>query len=141
MRAAGSIMEREPLATGDLRTSPSRRGLARGLPEVLAQVRLVGEAAAKRNVTQRRIGRQHVLSGQFHATSHDERVRWFPEGALEGSREMRCAALNQRAEVGDEDRLCDMKINIVTHLARLPRQHPPPFVGSNSRSWRINLLS
>jgi hypothetical protein len=55
--------------------SPGRWGLARGLPEVLAQVRLVGEAAPQRNVTQGRIGRKHVLSGQFHATSHDERVR------------------------------------------------------------------
>ena len=58
-----------------LRTSPCRWGLARGLPEVLAHVRLVGEAAPKRNVTQRRIGRKHVLSRQFHATSYDERVR------------------------------------------------------------------
>jgi hypothetical protein len=56
-------------------TSPDRWRLARGLPEVLAQVRLVGEAAPQRNVTQGRIGRKHVLSGQFHATSNDERVR------------------------------------------------------------------
>jgi hypothetical protein len=56
-------------------TSPGRWGLARGLPEVLAQVRLVREAAPQRNVTQGRIGRKHVLSGQFHATLHDERVR------------------------------------------------------------------
>jgi len=58
-----------------VRTSPGRGGLARSLPEVLAQVRLVGEAAPQRNVTQERIGRKHVLSGQIHATSHDERVR------------------------------------------------------------------
>jgi hypothetical protein len=56
-------------------TSPGRRGLARGLPEVLAQVRLVGEAAPQRNVTQGRIGRKHVLSGKFHATPHQESVR------------------------------------------------------------------
>jgi hypothetical protein len=54
------------------------RGLARGLPKVLGQVRLVPEAAPKRNVTQGLIGRQHVLSCQFHATSHDESVRWLP---------------------------------------------------------------
>jgi hypothetical protein len=134
-------MEREPLATGDLRTSPSRRGLARGLPEVLAQVRLVGEAATQRNVTQGRIGRKHVLSGQFHATSHDERVRWLPEGALEGSREMRCAALNQRAEIRDEDRPCDINVNIVTHLARLPGQQALSSVGDLSRGWWMNLAS
>jgi hypothetical protein len=52
------------------RASPGRWGPARGLPELLTQVRLVGEAARKRNVAQGRIGRQHVLSGQFHATSH-----------------------------------------------------------------------
>jgi hypothetical protein len=56
-------------------TSPGRWGLARGLPEVLAQVRLVGEAGPQRNVTQGRIRLQHVSGGQFHATSHDERVR------------------------------------------------------------------
>jgi hypothetical protein len=58
-----------------VRTSPGRWGLARGLSEVLAQVRLVGEAAPQRNVTQGRIGREHVLSCQLDATSHDERVR------------------------------------------------------------------
>jgi hypothetical protein len=56
-------------------TSPGPWGLPHGLPEVLAKVRLVGEAAPQRNVTQARIGRKHVLSGQFHATSHDEGVR------------------------------------------------------------------
>ena len=59
-------------------TSPGRWGLACGLAELLAEVRLVAEAAPKRNVAQRLIGRQHVLSGQFHATSHDESVRRFP---------------------------------------------------------------
>jgi hypothetical protein len=58
-----------------VRTSPGRWGLARGLPEVLGQVRLVGEATPQRNVTQASIGRKHVLSGQFQATSHDEGVR------------------------------------------------------------------
>ena len=58
-----------------LGTSPGRWSPARGLPEVLAQVRVVGKAAPQRNVTQGRIGRKHVLSGQFHATSHDEGVR------------------------------------------------------------------
>jgi hypothetical protein len=44
--------------------------MAGGLPEALAQVRLVGKAATQRNVTQGRIGRAHELRGQFHATSH-----------------------------------------------------------------------
>jgi hypothetical protein len=58
-----------------MHTPPGRRGLTHGLPVILAQVRLVGEAAPQRDVTQGRIGRKHVSSGQFHATSHDERVR------------------------------------------------------------------
>jgi hypothetical protein len=58
-----------------VRTPPRRWGLARSIPEKLAQVRLVGEAAPQRNVTQGRIGRQHVLNGQFDATSHNEGVR------------------------------------------------------------------
>jgi hypothetical protein len=37
--------------------------VACGQPKVFAQVRLVGEAAPERNVTQGRIGGQHVLSG------------------------------------------------------------------------------
>ena len=58
-----------------VRTSPSRGGLARGLPELLAQVRLVGKAAPQRNVTQGRIVGKHVLGGQFYATPHQENVR------------------------------------------------------------------
>jgi hypothetical protein len=58
-----------------MQTSPGRWGLAGGLPEVLAQVRLVGEATPQRNVTQRRIGRKHVVGRQFDPTSHDESVR------------------------------------------------------------------
>jgi hypothetical protein len=52
---------------------------------------------------------------------------------------MRCAALNQRAEIRDEDRPCDMNINIVTHLARLPGQQALSFVGDLSRGWWMNL--
>jgi hypothetical protein len=54
--------------------SPSRGGLAQGLPEVLAQVRLIGETAPKRNVAQGGVGRKHVLSSQFNATPHQENV-------------------------------------------------------------------
>jgi len=32
-------------------------------------------ASPQRNVTQGRIGRKHVLSGQFYATPHQESVR------------------------------------------------------------------
>jgi hypothetical protein len=46
--------------------------LARGLSELFAQVRLIGKTASQRNVTQGCIGSQHVLSGQFDTTSHDE---------------------------------------------------------------------
>jgi hypothetical protein len=103
-----------------LYTSPGRRGFANGLPELVAEVRLVGETAPRRDVTQGRIGRKHVLSGQFHATSYDERVRRLPECALEGSREVRFAALNKRAKIRNEYRPRDMTINVVMHLARLP---------------------
>ncbi len=124
-----------------MRTSPGRWGLPRGLTEVFAQVRLVIEAALQRNVTQGRIGRKHVLSGQFHAASHDEGVRWLPERTLEGSREVRWAALNERADIRDENRLCDMTIDIVTHLARLPGQQALSSVWRLLRGWGIDLLS
>ena len=55
-----------------VRTSPGRWGVARGLPEAPAQVRLVREAAPQRNVTHGRIGRKHVLSGQFHTRTAKE---------------------------------------------------------------------
>jgi hypothetical protein len=71
--------------------------MAGGLPEMFAQVRLIGESAPQRNVTQASIGRQHVLRSQFHATPYQESVRRLPEGALEGAGEMRFAALNERA--------------------------------------------
>jgi hypothetical protein len=58
-----------------MHTSPGRRGLGHGVPELLAQVRLVGETAPQRDISQGRIGRKHVSSRQFHAAAHDERVR------------------------------------------------------------------
>jgi hypothetical protein len=63
------------IALQPLHASPRRRRLTHGLPEMPAQVRLVGETTRRRDVTQGRIGRKHVSSGQLHATSHDERVR------------------------------------------------------------------
>jgi hypothetical protein len=54
---------------------------------------------------------------------------------------MRFTALKERAEVRDEDRPCDVTINIVMHLACLPGQQATAPVGNFSRSWRINLLS
>jgi hypothetical protein len=59
-----------PFMMRPVRTSPGRWGLARGQPEVLAQVGLVREAAPQRNLTQGSVGRKHVLSGQFHSTAH-----------------------------------------------------------------------
>ena len=57
-----------------VRTSPSRWGLASCLPEMFAQVRLVGEAAAQRDVAQARAGLKHVLSRQLQAALDHERV-------------------------------------------------------------------
>jgi hypothetical protein len=54
---------------------------------------------------------------------------------------VRFAALNERAEMRDENRLCDMTIDIVTHFAPLPGQQAATSVGCLSRSCRINLLS
>ena len=54
---------------------------------------------------------------------------------------MRWAALNERAEIRDENRLCDMTIDIVTHLARLPGQPGLSSVWRLLRGWGIDLLS
>ena len=117
-----------------VRTSPGCGGLPRGLPEVLAEVRLVGEAALQRDVAQARISREHALSRQFHATSHQENMWRLPEGALERAGEIRLAALNERAKIRYEYRPCDMTIDIGTHLARLPRQQAPASIGNLSRT-------
>jgi len=123
------------------RTSPCRWSLARGLSEVLAQVGLVRKAAPKRNVTQRCIGRQHVLGGQFHASSHEESMRCLPEGALEGAGEVRFAAIDECAKIGDEHRSGDMTIDIVTYLVRLPGEQSLTAIWSLLRGWWIDLLS
>jgi len=54
---------------------------------------------------------------------------------------MRFAALNQRAQIRDENRPCDMTINVVTYLARLPSQQAPSLFANLSRGRRINLPS
>jgi hypothetical protein len=60
------------LGAGPVRAPPCRGGLSRRLPELLAQVRLVGEAAPQGDVAQGRIGGKHIMSRQLHAPSHDE---------------------------------------------------------------------
>jgi hypothetical protein len=69
----GAFLERS--RTNAVRTSPGRWGLAGAVPEVLAQVSLVHEAASQGDVTQRRSGGKHVFSGQFDAPSNDKGVR------------------------------------------------------------------
>jgi len=48
--------------------------MPRYLSKVPAQVRLVGESASQRNITQRRFSLQHVLSRQLDATPDDEGI-------------------------------------------------------------------
>jgi hypothetical protein len=69
--------------------------MTHGLMEVLAQVRLVREAAPDRNVAEGSVGLKHVLSGQLHATPDHKSVRRLPEGELKSTREVRLAALNE----------------------------------------------
>jgi hypothetical protein len=123
------------------RTSPGGWRFPSDRSKVLAQMRLIHKSTSKRNVTQRHIGLQHVPSSQFDATPDYEGVGGVPECASKGARKVRFAALNECAEIRDEYRPCDMTINIVTHLARLPGQQAPPSVGALSRSRRLNLLS
>jgi hypothetical protein len=77
-------------------------------------VRLIGKSTAQRDVTQAGIRGEHILRGQFHATLHDERVRRLPERTLEGSREVRFAQSEERAQIRDEHATCDVPINVVT---------------------------
>ncbi len=68
-------------------------------------------------------------------------MRGRPEGAFKGAGEVRVAALNKRAEIGDEYPARDMTINVVAHHAHLPGQHAPPVIGNYSHGWRFDLLS
>jgi hypothetical protein len=104
-------------------------------------MRLIHKSASKRNLTQRHIGLKHVLGSQFEATPDDKGMRGVSECAPKGAREVRFAALNERAEIRDEYRPCDMTINEVTHLARLPGQQALASARNLSRGWRMNLLS
>jgi hypothetical protein len=51
------------------------------------------------------------------------------------------AALNECAEIRNEDPPCDMTINVIAHLARLPGQQAPCFIWSLLRGREIDLLS
>jgi hypothetical protein len=104
-------------------------------------MRLVCESALQRNVAQGGIRLQHVLGGQFYATADHECVGCLPEATFKGAREVRFAALDERAEICDEYRTCDMSINMVTHNACLPCQQSTSSVGNLPRGIRINPLS
>ena len=54
---------------------------------------------------------------------------------------MRFAELDYRAEICDEYSLCNMAINVVTHLARLPYQQAALAIGNFSSGFRIDLPS
>jgi len=54
---------------------------------------------------------------------------------------MRFAEPNERAEFRDKHPTCDMTIDVVTHLARLPGGQAPSSVWSRSRDFGINLLT
>ena len=92
---------------------------------MLAQVRLVREAAQQRDVAQGRIGRQHVVSGQFDATAHYESMRRLIERTLEAAGEMRFAQLNEPAQMRDKYWPGDVTLDEVTYLACLPCQEAP----------------
>jgi hypothetical protein len=69
--------------------------MTHGLMEVLAEVRLIGEAAPDRDIAQGSVGLKHVLSGQLHPAPDHKSVRRLPEGELECAREVRLAALDE----------------------------------------------
>ena len=103
-----------------MQTSPGSWTHAGSSSEAIAQVCLIYKSALQRDVAQRRVSLQHVLSGQLQATPNHEGVRWYAECAFEGACEVRFAQPNMRAEICGEYRTCDVAIDILTHLA-----HPP----------------
>jgi hypothetical protein len=113
----------------------------RYLPEVLAEMWLVGESASQRYIAQRLLGLQHALRRQLYASTDQERVRRLAECAPEGAREVRFAELNERAQIRDKYRACNVTIDISTHLARLPGAQAPFPVWNRSRKVGINLVT
>jgi len=73
---------------GEVSPTPSARRLAHDTPELLRKVRLVGEAAGKRDLTEWFVGRQHRLLRQFQPQPDEIGVRRIAECLLEGPAEV-----------------------------------------------------
>ena len=54
---------------------------------------------------------------------------------------MRFATLNERAEFPNQNGACNMSVNIILNLSRLPSEQAAPSIVSLCRDLRINLLS
>jgi len=77
------------------RTSPGGWSLPNDHSKMLAQMRLIHKATAKRNVAQTHIGLKHVFGSQFDATPDHKGVGGVSEYALKGARKVRFAATHQ----------------------------------------------
>jgi hypothetical protein len=81
------------------------------------------------------------LGGRLETTLDHERVRGGSERALERAREVPLASLNERAEVCDAYRTCDVIIYILTDLARLPCEQASAFVYGPAGGLCVDLLA
>jgi hypothetical protein len=87
-------------------------------------MRLVHKSASQCDVTQGRIGLQHVLSGQLDSPPDNECMGGVTERAPEGARKMCLTALYERAQIGNQYASGDVTVDMFDHLAYLPGQQP-----------------
>ncbi|HUA27190.1 MAG TPA: hypothetical protein VMA54_23880 [Steroidobacteraceae bacterium] len=103
-------------------------------------MRLIRKSTAQRNLAQIRLGLQHASCGKLQPAPDHEGVRRLAERKPEGAREVRLAALHQHAEVGDEQAMSQVSIDVFAHLAHLPRQQSPSSIRHLRPRFGIDLL-
>lgn len=101
---------------------------------------LIRESASQRDLGQGCIRLKQVLCGKRQATADHESMRWLAKCARKRAGEVRFAELDNCAEISNENSLCNMAIDIVTHLPHLPCQQAPSCNSMLLHRLRVNLL-
>ncbi|MHB8814704.1 MAG: hypothetical protein ACYDAE_15710, partial [Steroidobacteraceae bacterium] len=66
-------------------------------------------------------------------------MRRLAEREREGACEVRHAELHERAQVGDQQPVRDIAIDVFAYLARLPGEQPPSLIGRRRRRFAGDL--
>ena len=100
--------------------TPVGWALAKGLPEKLAQMCLIGKPDAQSDFAQRSWAGQHKVTGFLEPPPHDVGVRRFSERLFERAREVRRAPPRNLAEITRMDRSMQVPVDEGTDPGDLP---------------------